>query len=81
MHRAHLTYPDWIAEQLEELREFWWKSTGEVPTTDMLIQRAIEELHHSYLRSSSVRDPQIRKPVARSSRPIPGASITESKAS
>ena len=81
MQRAHLTYPDWIAEQLEELRESWWKSTGEVPTTEMLIQRAMAELHHSYLGSSSVRDPQIRNPVARSLRPIPGALITESKAS
>lgn len=80
MHRAHLTYPDWIAEQLEELREFWWESTGEVPTTDMLIQRAIAELHHSYLGSSTVGDPEIRKPVARSLKSIPGASITRSKA-
>ena len=32
MHRLHVVLSGRAAEQLDELREFWPKSTGEVPS-------------------------------------------------
>lgn len=38
MRRLHVVLSGRAAEHLDELREFWPKSTGEVPSQEVLIQ-------------------------------------------
>ena len=81
MRRLHIVFSDRAAEQMEELHQFWRDSTGETPSADMLIQRALAEFHHTYVGSSAARRELARKATARSSAVNPAGSARQSRAS
>ena len=49
MRRLNVVLSDRAAEQLDELRKLWWEVTGDAPSADVLIQRALEDYHRSYV--------------------------------
>ena len=62
MRRLNVVLSDRAAEQLDELREFWRETTGQPPSPDVLIQRALEEYHHSCLGAAGDRGQETKKP-------------------
>ena len=80
MRRIHVVLSDLAAQQLDELREFWRESTGEVPSLDALIQRALADYHQSYIGSSRGSDRSARKPAQASTLPNPDGPARRSKA-
>ena len=80
MRRIHLVLSGRAAEHLDELREFWQESTGEMPSLDALIQRALADYHQSYMGSLRDSDRSARKPAQSSSRPNPDGPARRSRA-
>ena len=66
MRRLHVVLSGRAAEQLDELREFWPKSTGEVPSQEVLIQRALERYHSGFFGTSTSSRRRGMKPVQES---------------
>lgn len=81
MRRLNVVLSDRAKEQLEELQRFWQESTGETPSNDVLIQRALEDYHRSYLGAAAGSGLAIKKPAHLSSSASPRRRDRRSKAS
>ena len=81
MRRIHVVLSDRAAEQLDELRDFWHESTGEMPSLDAVVQRALADYHQSYMGSSRGSDQSARKPAQASTLPNPDGPAKRSRAS
>lgn len=55
----HVTLPAPTLEQLSELKEFWYRATGETPTVDTLVRQAVSELHNSTVGAYKRRTPRM----------------------
>ena len=80
MRRLNVILSDPAAEQLDELQRFWQESTGETPSSDVLIQRALEDYHRSYLGAAAGSGLAIKKPAHLSSSATPQRPDRRSKA-
>ena len=59
MIQRHVTLPEQTLEQLTELKEFWYRATGETPTVETLVRRAVAELHDSTVGTYKRRTPRM----------------------
>lgn len=79
MRRLNVVLSDQASEHLEELRELWGRVTGNAPSTDVLIQRALEDYHRSYVGAAD-NARAIKKPSQLSAAANPGGLDRQVKA-